>query len=351
MKRQLHEDHWRIRQFRCLNGQIMGLNVDVLLLGGASPSGLGVTIDVFAAANRLEPANPPFNVTLRSPKGGPITLRHGLHAATEPFTKPGEAVTRSPDAVLVVGLGAALPAEIDDRLARPDARATIAWLNTITTSNREQDPPVLGGCTATFVLGAAGLLDRRRCTTTWWLAPDLARRHPTAEIGPDETVAIDRGVWTAGASFAQTDLVVAYMESVIGSDASRNVTRHLLHHKRPSQGMHRLPELAGTNDFALQAVEAHIVANLAEPITLDDLARVACLGRRTLDRRIRSTTGLSPMRLVQRHRAAHAIRLIEGTELSLDDIATRVGLSDAASLYRLLMRTTGQTPTRFRRQA
>jgi transcriptional regulator GlxA family with amidase domain len=332
----------------------MGLNIDVLVLAGASPSGLGVTIDVFAAANRLDPANPPFAVTLRSPTGGPITLRHGLHAATEPFTKhrhrASTSASTSPDAVLVVGLGAALPAEIDDLLARPDARASIAWLNSITGSHGDQDPPVLGGCTATFVLGAAGLLDHRRCTTTWWLAPDLARRHPTAAIDPDETVATDRGVWTAGASFAQTDLVVAYMESVIGSDAAKNVTRHLLHHRQPPQGMHRLPELAGTGDLALQAIEAHIVANLAEPITLDDLARVACLGSRTLDRRIRSATGLSPMRLVQRHRAAQAIRLIEATELALDDIAIRVGLSDAASLHRLVMRTTGQTPGRFRRR-
>jgi transcriptional regulator GlxA family with amidase domain len=345
---QLHHDYWRIRQLYCLNGRIP-LDIDVLVLDGASPSGLGVTIDVFAAANRLDPANPPFTVTLRSPTGGDVTLRHGLQAATKPFTKPRQSGNASPDAVLVVGLGAALPTQIDDLLARPDTRATIAWLSNIASSNRQQNPPILGGCTATFLLGAASLLDHRRCTTTWWLAPELARRHPTADINPDETVATDRGVWTAGASFAQTDLVVAYMETVIGSDASRNVTRHLFHHQRPPQGTHRLPELANTDDVALRAVEAHIVANLAEPITLDDLARVASLGRRTLDRRIRSTTGLSPMRLVQRHRAAHAIRLIEATSLALNDVAIRVGLSDAASLHRLLLRTTGQTPGRFRR--
>jgi transcriptional regulator GlxA family with amidase domain len=341
-------DHWRIRQFPCLNSHIP-LDIDVLVLDGASPSGLGVTIDVFAAANRIDPADPPFNVTLRSPHGGQVALRHGLHAVTEPFTKPRHGSAKSPDAVLIIGLGAALPEQVDELLTRPDARATIAWLSAITSLKRQQSPPILGGCTATFLLGAAGLLDHRRCTTTWWLAPDLARRHPAADINADETVVTDRGVWTAGASFAQTDLVVAYMESVIGHDASRNVTRHLLHHQQPSQGMHRLPELASADDPELRAVEAHIIANLAKPITLDDLARVASLGRRTLDRRIRSTTGLSPMRLVQRHRSAHAIRLIEETSLSLHEIAIRVGLSDAASLHRLLLRTTGQTPGRFRR--
>jgi transcriptional regulator GlxA family with amidase domain len=327
----------------------MGVEVDVIILAGASPSGLGVTVDALGAANRLDPANAPFNVTLRSPTGGPVLLRHGVHATTEPLTKPGRNARRSPDAVFIVGLGAALPAEIDELLTRPDARATIAWLRTITSMNQRQRPEILGGCTATFVLGAADLLNHRRCTTTWWLAPELAQRHPTAKIDPDESVTTDHGVWTAGASFAQTDLVVAYMESVIGPDASRNVTRHLVHHQQPSQGMHRLPELGGTGDHALHAVEAHIAANLAGPITLDDLARVACLGPRTLDRRIRATTGLSPMRLVQRHRATHAIRLIETTDIALDNIATKVGLSDAASLYRLLMRTTGETPSRFRR--
>ncbi len=40
-------------------------------------------------------------------------------------------------------------------------------------------------CSGSFVLGAAGLLDDRRCTTHWMNADELRERHPLAVVDPD----------------------------------------------------------------------------------------------------------------------------------------------------------------------
>src|SRR6478609_10526189 len=43
---------------------------------------------------------------------------------------------------------------------------------------------LLSLCSGSFVLGAAGLLDGRRCTTHWMYADDMQRRFPLAEVDP-----------------------------------------------------------------------------------------------------------------------------------------------------------------------
>jgi len=44
---------------------------------------------------------------------------------------------------------------------------------------------LLSVCSGAFVLGAAGLLDDRRCTTHWENADELRRRFPRAHVDPD----------------------------------------------------------------------------------------------------------------------------------------------------------------------
>jgi transcriptional regulator GlxA family with amidase domain len=58
-------------------------------------------------------------------------------------------------------------------------------INTV-TQNWLQDQytqgVLLGGsCSGAFVLGEAGLLNKRRCTTTWWLHHELKKRYSQAD--------------------------------------------------------------------------------------------------------------------------------------------------------------------------
>src|ERR1700750_1008302 len=58
---------------------------------------------------------------------------------------------------------------------------------------------VLSICTGAFILGEAGLMDGRRCTTHWRNAEELARRYPAAHGDPDVlSVDHDPAVTSAG---------------------------------------------------------------------------------------------------------------------------------------------------------
>jgi transcriptional regulator GlxA family with amidase domain len=316
------------------------VRVDLLVVDGASPSGLGIAVDLLENANLLRATEPPFAVAVRSPGGGTVRLRGGVSVSTLPLAEGP-----MPAAVIAVGLGSGGPGEIAERLARRDCQIASQWL----AEQHDRGGQVLAACTATFLLGEAGLLDGTRCTTTWWLTTTLARRYPTAVIEPDEIVVRDERTWTAGASLAQTELVLAFVETQLGERPAGELAHRMAHRRQGSQAAHRVASSLTAGDSVLEAVENEVAARITEPITLAELAAAAHTSTRTLARRTMARTGMSPMRLVQRLRLDEAIRIIEHEDTGLDEVAHRVGLADAASLYGLAKRTTGSPPSSFRR--
>jgi transcriptional regulator GlxA family with amidase domain len=87
---------------------------------------------------------------------------------------------------------------------------------------------------------------------------------------------------------------------------------------------------------------------LEYPLTLADLATEARMSVRTLTRRWRAETGLSPLRWLLTQRVQLARDLLESTDLSVEQVARRSGLGSAASLRAHLKTAVGQSPTGYR---
>lgn len=99
-----------------------------------------------------------------------------MHGQSDRFkltiTAPPE-VPQDTQLVLVPGLGLATVGELRRTMAQPGFEALITALRQIPT-----DTPIAAACSATFALGAAGLLDGRQTTGPWWLMPHLADLFP-----------------------------------------------------------------------------------------------------------------------------------------------------------------------------
>jgi AraC family transcriptional regulator len=105
---------------------------------------------------------------------------------------------------------------------------------------------------------------------------------------------------------------------------------------------------AGLDLPRLQRVLVHIEAQVAAPISLDDLARVACLSPFHFSRLFLRSTGLTPHRYVVDRRIALAKPLILKRAASLAQIALDTGFGSQASFSRAFRRTTGLSPNGFR---
>ncbi len=84
--------------------------------------------------------------------------------------------------------------------------------------------------------------------------------------------------------------------------------------------------------------------------TADEIAKQLGLSLRTLHRRL-AKDGLSYQEILDNMRRSVATEFLENTHLLIDQVAERVGFSDATSFRKAFRKWTGSSPTDYRRQA
>jgi transcriptional regulator GlxA family with amidase domain len=307
------------------------MNICVLTLDGVFDTGLATVLDTLATANDLAPAGRPrpFRVTLAGVRRR-VRTHLGLRVPVVPVPR-----TR-PDVVIVPAIWAVDPEGLKRSLQRPD----VAEVGARVRSWAERGSWAAAACKATFVLGDAGLLDGRRATTTWWLAPVFRERYPHAVLDEGQMVVDSRGVVTAGTALAHLDLALWFVRAKSPSLA-RTVARHLVYDTRPSQAVYVMPDHLAHADPLVERFEHWSRGHLAD-FSLGRAARAVGASERTLERRFHAVMGKTPVAYLQDLRVEQAVHQLQTTASSIDEIAAAVGYKDGVTLRTLLKRKTGR---------
>ncbi len=319
----------------------MPIHVVVATLPEMNATSVAVTLQALDAANRLAETvlkRPrPFRVDVGSADGKPVACAPG------PFVLPTVRLSRlTPSLVIVPGTGAATEAQLLRVLGSPHVEELCRWLA------RRSRQTIAASCTGVFVLAKAGLLDGRSATTTWWLSSCLASMFPRVRVERDAMVIEERGRCTAGASLAQLDLMLHLIAREAGPTLAGLVARYLVVDERSSQARYIVPAFLARSSSEVTAAERWIRRHLAQPFGIPDLARGVGTSPRTLARRIALATGGGPLAFVRGIRVDAARHLLATTQLSVGEIASRVGYEDPATLRRAFARL-GERPTDSRK--
>lgn len=293
-------------------------------------SSAAITHDVMATANRISQAAKralPFEVT--TVPCGPRRNAATLHGA---------------ELVIVPGLGTAAAEELDATLKSAAGRHARAMLVEAFAAGAT----LAASCASTFLLAEAGLLDGRRATTTWWLAPLFQRRYPKVELVTEQMVVADWPIATGGAAMAQMDLMLAVVARFAGPSLARACANYLLLDERRSQAPFMAITYLAGQDASIAKAERWVRDNIGRDFAIEELAEAAGLAPRTFARRIAVTCGVSPIQFVQRIRVETARYLLETTRLPVDAIARQVGYAEPSTLRRLIRRDTSHPPGHFR---
>ena len=206
-------------------------------------------------------------------------------------------------------------------------------------------------CTGAFVLAEAGLLDGRRATTFWAKTELFRRRYPAVALEPDVLFVEDGRVLTSAGLAAGIDLCLHMVRSDLGAAAANTIARlAVVAPVRPGgQAQFIRTPLPAETDFSLTDTRAWALQRLDQPLTLTDLSRHAQVSVRTLTRRFRAETSLSPLQWLLHQRIDRALELLEATDLPMTTVAAHSGMGSADSLRLHLARRVGITPTAYRR--
>ena len=241
-----------------------------------------------------------------------------------------------PDLVIVPALGCKTRETILAALERRDVGDACDLLRSWARAGVR----IAGACTATFVLASSGILDDGEATTTWWLSPVFRERFPRVALDESRMIVQSARVVTAGAAMAHVDLALWLLRQRSPSLAHA-VARYLVFDQRPSQAAYVMPDHLSHDDPVVERFESWTRRHLVD-FTLADAARSVGASERTLERRVRTVLGRTPLSYVQDLRVEAAVHRLRTTKESIDEIASAVGYGDGATLRALLRKKTGR---------
>jgi transcriptional regulator GlxA family with amidase domain len=294
---------------------------------------LAVPAQVFSLA--WAGGRPLYEFAACAPRPGPLPTTSGFEIAGAAGLEAVEAA----DTVIVPGYRAVFdppPAPALDALRAAAARgARVASI-----------------CTGVFALAHAGLLDGRRATTHWFSAGELARRFPEIDVDPDVLYVDEDRILTSAGLSAGVDLCLHMVRADHGELIGSRVARAMVASPHRAGGQAQFIEraLPATAEAGtLEGIRAWALDHLTEPLDVPALAARAGVSPRTFARRFVAETGTTPLKWLHAQRVLEARRLLEHTDLSVEQVASRAGFGSAPSLREHFRRATRTTPTAYRR--
>lgn len=213
---------------------------------------------------------------------------------------------------------------------------------------------LIGLCTGSLQLARAGLMAGRRCCISWFHYRELADvlLGDVADVIPvaDQLFVVDGRRITCAAGLASADLAAWLIEGHFGR-ARAQKSLHILgsDHARAASDPQPHPPLGvpATNDRVRRATLL-MEQNLANPLTIEEIAGRVNISRRQLDRVFARELGQPPQVFYRSLRLEFARHLLSQGKYSVTDVAMECGFSDAAHFSRLFKEVFGHPPSQER---
>ncbi|MEZ6093966.1 MAG: helix-turn-helix domain-containing protein [Pirellulaceae bacterium] len=276
----------------------------------------------------------------------PCRVERGSMSTTHGLTfEPVYGLKELAAANIVIVPGWRRPA--DDFL--PHERPKPAFLESIRAAYKN-GARVISVCSGVFVLGHAGLLDGRKVTAHWLHTEELQKTFPRAHVIGDSLYIHDQRISTSAGSSAGLDLCLSIIRQDFGVDVACMVARRMVApvHREGGQSQYVEPTVLSAEDEEMGPVLDWMTMHLSETFSLNDVADRFCLSLRTFQRRFKVLTGVAPLVWINQNRINCARNLLETTDLSVEQVASRSGLGSAANLRKHFERFVGTTPSAYR---
>ena len=226
-----------------------------------------------------------------------------------------------------------------------------AWLQRM----HDRGTLVTSVCTGSLLLAESGLLDGRSCAGHWAYRELFESAYPKIRFVPGAILDLsseDDGLITAGGVTSWQDLALRLIAKFCGPEhASRTAKVYLLAgHEDGQLPFTAMTRLTRTDDAVILACLEWISENYAASNPVTAVTERSGLTSRTFARRFAAATGRRPIEYVHAIRIEEARQILETGRGSVDDVGYSVGYEDPSFFGRLFKRTTGLTPSAYRRK-
>ena len=205
--------------------------------------------------------------------------------------------------------------------------------------------------TGVCFVAEAGLLNKKPATTHWFYLQQFARDYPDVQVKPQHFITSAGRIYCAASINALTDLTLHHVHRFINKDVSEHLSRHFSHEVRQPYDRLSFSAEENTNhpdELILQA-QLWIQNNLSKSsLSIKNLATLFGMSQRNFTRRFKQATNLTPVQYLQKQRLIEAQELLKNSNLSIKEIAYRVGYIDVSYFSKLFREQQSVTPKKYR---
>jgi transcriptional regulator GlxA family with amidase domain len=198
-------------------------------------------------------------------------------------------------------------------------------------------------------LAETGLLDHKSATTHWYYFDRFQKDYPTIQLKKQHFIVQIDNLYTVASVNALADLTVFLIEQNYNKTVAMHVEKHFSHEIRKSYNSTSfVNERSQHPDEDIVQIQAWLQENYYKDITIKVLAEQFELSVRSLNRRFKEATGITPLSYLQKLRINEAKDLLKNSNLSTQEVANQVGYIDVSHFNRLFKRLLTVGPKKYR---
>lgn len=225
-------------------------------------------------------------------------------------------------------------------------RSVFPWL----MQQHAQGGIIAGVGTGCCFMAEAGLLDHRLATTHWYYFDRFEQKYPAVRLERNHFITGQDNLYCAASVNALADLTVFFIQEIFGPYYARHVERHFFHEVRKAYTFaHYISgETQAHPDEEIARAQSWLQNNFDREIQIAKLADKLELSIRSFNRRFKKATNETPLNYLRNVRMQAAGELLNTSNLTINEIAEKVGYQDSAHFTKLFKSHFGATPNQYR---
>lgn len=244
------------------------------------------------------------------------------------------------DLIIIPAVDGDLPQAIEDN------RDFLPWI----TERYRGGSEVASLCLGAFLLASTGLLNGRKSATHWMAHDHFRRMFPEVELVTEKIITDEQGFYSSGGAFSYLNLLLHLIEKYAGRDmailSAKVFAIEIERENQLSFAIFRGQREHG--DESVLKAQVFIEQHFRERISVDQLADILALGRRSLERRFKKATGNTVSEYIQRVKMEAAKKAFETGRKNINEIMYEVGYSDNKAFRTVFRKVTGLSPVEYR---
>jgi transcriptional regulator GlxA family with amidase domain len=215
---------------------------------------------------------------------------------------------------------------------------------------RENGAEVASLCVGAFLLASTGLLDGKKCSTHWGFTNEFRRMFPFVEVQDGSIVTEENGIYSSGGATSYWNLLLHLVEKYTSRETAILTSKYFaIDIDRSNQSAFAMFKGQKEHkDEEVQKVQDYIEQNIEGKFSVEELADLVALGRRSFERRFKSATNNSVLEYIQRVKIETAKRSFENSRKNINEVMMDVGYSDNKAFRTTFKKITGLTPIEYR---